>query len=439
MEVVAGNTVYNSDGSMYCDLGEYVGGVWERAADGYPAVADLLRFAGDQDGEPEIVVTGNHYVRVYHGVTDYDPNGEARCLLIDEIVNDAQDDEDVSANMPAHPNCDETRSSFGGQPTIGDFDADGDMEIAVAGACWYSVYYFNENDNMDLERYAMTQTKDWSSASTGSTLFDFNGDDETEIVFSDEESFYVWGFDNSSGLEPWERLVSYLEDPGHKSWTIHEYPLVADVDGDGKAEIVVTNSHLPGYEDHFGIYVLGAVDDDWVSARKIWHQHAYSVTNVEDDGFVGYAPPNYAPYTSVDYNNFRLQAPGSFGALSAPNATIFAEDPCQEGCGDITVWVQVGNEGAHVSLGPDVVVSMYGVKANGKSDLLESQTVGSYVAPGVLTAGMSFEISGWDSYDHLVAVVDDTEVSGPVGGQGLAKECDEADNEIVIPLENICP
>ena len=183
MEVVAGNTVYNSDGSMYCDLGQYVNGVWERADDGYPAVADLLRFTGDSDGEPEIVVTGNHYVRVYHGVTDYDPNGEARCLLIDEIANDALDDPDVSSNMPAHPNCDESRFSFGGQPTIGDFDGDGDLEIAVAGACWYSVYYFNELDNMDLERYAMAQTKDWSSASTGSTLFDFNGDGETEIVF----------------------------------------------------------------------------------------------------------------------------------------------------------------------------------------------------------------------------------------------------------------
>ena len=116
-----------------------------------------------------------------------------------------------------------------------------------------------------------------------------------------------------------------------------------------------------------------------------------------------------------------------------------AEDPCQEGCGDITVWVQVSNEGAYVSLSPDVVVSMYGVKANGKEDLLESKTVGAYVGPGVLTAGINFEISGWDSYDHLIAVVDDPEVSGPVGGQGLAKECDEADNEVVITLENLCP
>ena len=439
MEVMGGNTVYNSDGTMYCDLGTYVSGVWERADDGYPAVADLLRFTGDADGEPEIIVTGNNWVRVYHGTTDYDPNGEDRCLLIDEIVNDPALDADVNDAMPSHPNCDLTRSSFGGQPTVGDFDGDGDMEIGVAGACWYSVYYFNENDNMDLERYAMVQTKDWSSASTGSTLFDFNGDGETEIVFSDEESFYVWGFDGTSGLDPWERLVSYLEDDAHKSWTIHEYPLVADVDGDGKAEIVVTNSHLPGFEDHFGIYVLGAVDDDWVSAREIWHQHAYYVTNVDDDGFVGYSPPNYAPYTSADHNNFRLQAPGSFGALAAPNATIAAEEACQEGCGDITVWVQVGNEGAFVSLSPDVVVSLYGVKPNGKEKLIESKDVSDFVGPGELAAGMKFEISGWDIYDYLIAVVDDPEVSGPVGGQGLAKECDEGDNEVIITLEELCP
>ncbi|MBT3223606.1 MAG: VCBS repeat-containing protein, partial [Proteobacteria bacterium] len=260
----------------------------------------MLRFTGDYEGEPEIVITGNEYVGVYHGVIDYDPNGENRCLLIDELPNNPADDPDVAGQYPAHPNCDETRKNFGGQPNISDFDGDGDNGIGVAGACYYSVFHFDESDNDAFKRYAMTETKDWSSASTGSTVFDFNGDGEAEVVFSDEEALYVWGIDSSLSLHPWERLYPYFVDDNHKSWTIHEYPLVADVDNDGKAEILVVNSHFLGYEDHFGLYVLGAYDDDWVSARPWWNTHAYHVTNIDEQGDVSYSPPNFSPYSAKD-------------------------------------------------------------------------------------------------------------------------------------------
>ncbi|MFT7521854.1 MAG: hypothetical protein ACI9MC_004006, partial [Kiritimatiellia bacterium] len=261
LEVVSGSTVFTHDGGLFCELGHYQGTTWVTAADGYPAVADILRFSGDEVGEPEIVLTGNNKVSVYHGVPDYDPNGRSRCLLIDQLPNDPYLDPAVSSGLPTHPNCDKTRNSWGGQPTVADFDGDGDNEIGVAGACWYSVYRF---DGADLERYALAQTKDWSSASTGSTVFDFNGDDRAEIIFSDEEALYVWHINRDRSAKPWERLESLLVDTNHKSWTIHEYPLVVDLDADGKAEILVANAHQPDFPDHYGLYVLGAEDDDWV-------------------------------------------------------------------------------------------------------------------------------------------------------------------------------
>ncbi len=438
LEVVAGRTVYEADGAVFCELGTYVANVWQPAIDGYPSVADLGRFPGDIQGEPEIVVTGNEWVSVYHGVPDYDPNGLNRCTLVAEIPNAPTDDPDVWNSMPVHPNCDLASKSFGGPSTIADFDGDGDNEIAVAGACWYSVYHFDETNGHRFERFAMAQTKDWSSASTGSTVFDFNGDGAAEVVFSDEEAIYVWGIDATAGLDPWDRLVPYLIDTEHKSWTIHEYPLVADLDNDGKAEILVTNSHLPGFEGHYGLYALGASDDDWVSARKVWNQHAYFITNVEDDGDIGYCDPNYAPYTTEDYNSFRLQAPGSFGALAASN--LFAEgQTCQNGCSpDAIVWVQVGNEGLYISASPDVVVSLYGVDAAGARTLLAEQTLGSLLGPATLSDPVEFQVAGWAQWDHLVAVADDPLLGGPVGGDGAAKECEEGDNEIVIDLSGLC-
>ena len=435
MEIVAGRTVYDNTGEVYCELGRYSGSTWIPATDGYPAVADLLRFSGDSTGEPEIVITGNEYVSVYHGTTDYDPYGYDRCVEIDQLPNKPEDDPDVASGLPSHPDCNSARRAFGGQPTIADFNGDGSNEIAVAGSCWYSVYSFDSSG--DLYRYALYPTRDWSSASTGSTLFDFNGDGANEIVFSDEDALFVWGIDTSPGLDPWERLVVYLEDDNHKSWTIHEYPLVADVDGDGKAEIVVLNSGRPGHADYYGLYVLGAADDDWVSARPVWNQHAYYVTNVEDDGEVGYASPNYGPYSSPDYNSFRLQAPGAFGALAAPNL-VAETDICQEGCGPVTVHVQVGNEGRYISADAGIQVALYGVSGSSRT-LLDVAEVPTSIEPGVLTEAMTFEVDGWDVFDYLVAHVDDPDVSGTSWDWGIAKECDEDDNVVEISLDGVCP
>lgn len=436
LEVVAGRTVYTSTGGTFCELGEYVGGVWTPATDGYPAVADLLSFAGDGGGEAEIVLTGNEDVSVYHGSPRYDANGLNRCTLVTRLPNDPLLDPAIAPSLPAHASgCDTTSKSFGGPSTIADFDGDGDQEIAVAGACYYSVYRFVGST---LERFAVYETKDWSSSSTGSTVFDFNGDGKSEIVFSDEEAVYVWSLDPSSRLDPWERLVPVMVDDQHKSWTIHEYPLVADVDADGKAEIVVTNSYLPDVPDRYGIYVLGAADDDWVSSRALWNQHAYWITNVEDDGEVGYCPANWAPRTAEDYDTFRTQAPGSFGTLAADDL-LGRIDACQVDCGDdLTVWVQVGNQGAFISASATTPVGLYGERLNGSRVLLADDVVGARVDPGQVSAPVTFVLPAADvsGFVRLVAVVDDTALAGTAGGRN--QECDEGNNEVVLGLAPYC-
>jgi hypothetical protein len=421
MEIVAGSHVYNNDGTEYCELAYYSGG-WQTAMDGYPAVADIL----GNDGDPEIVITGNQYVTLYRGV----PNSSGYCQAVSTISNDPYGD---GLSLPTHPEgCDTTRRSFGGQPTIADFDGDGRPDVGVAGACWYTVYTALSGS---LERYAMTPTKDWSSASTGSTVFDFNGDGAAEVVFSDENAVYVWGVDTSSGLDPWERFETLLEDDNHKSWTIHEYPLVADVDGDGKAEIVAVNGPNPDNRDNYGIYVLGAADDDWVSARAVWNQHAYYVTNVYDDGSVGYGAPNYSPYTANDFNSFRQQAPGTFGAKAASNVMLEV-DSCQADCGyDVEITVQVGNEGAYITAPGGLVLNLYGW-SGGSRTLLDSTTVPSDVAPGELTGAMVFTRTDWADWDQYEVVVDDPE--GTASSWGAAKECDEGDNAEVISTAGFC-
>jgi hypothetical protein len=424
MEIVAGSTVYNNDGSIFCSL---TGG---EVADGYPAVGDF-----DGDGTPEIVITGNHWVSLYSGTPVL-----GNCDLLAANVNDPYADMGLESGLPSAPADAVGRSAFGGQPTVADFTGDGNLEIGVAGSAWYSVFSYDEDTY--LRRLAMTQTRDWSSASTGATVFDFNGDGANEVVFSDEDAVYVWQVDVSASSLPWERMVTLLEDDNHKSWTIHEYPLVADVDGDGKAEIVAVNSHLPDSpgsdvpSEHYGIYVLGASDDDWVSARSHWNQHAYYVTNVKEDGTAGYAPPNYSPHTEADYNSFRTQAPGSFGANAASNLYPVL-NPCQEECGDLTIWVQMANESPYIGAREDLPVTLYGV-SGGVTTPIDAQEMPWRIDPGKLSKAIDFVIPSaeWSSYDSIEVVIDEPDAAGESGG---ANECDEDDNMAIVDLSSFCP
>lgn len=416
MEIIAGNTIYDSQGNVYCTLGTSS----ETYMDGYPAVADIL----PSSVGPEIVLTGNEYVSIFSSQSI-----GGTCTLIDSIENTPYND--TSLALPTHPfGCDTTRASFGGQPTIADFTGDGTLEVGVSGACWYTI--FDVNTMGSLDRYAMAPTKDWSSASTGSTVFDFNGDSSAEIVFSDENNLYVWGIDTSWGLNPWDRFITYLEDNNHKSWTIHEYPLVADLDGDGKAEILVVNSENPDYRDYYGLYVLGAADDDWVSARNWWNQHAYYVTNVDDYGEINSGASNF-----TTLNSFRQQEPGEFGALAATDLFLVQNnDICDNNCDEgIVLWLQVGNASPYITGSTGIFVSIYGVSGNNRT-LITSKATTELSGPGRTTDGISFTLTNWEGYDYLVAVVDDP-MYGPESW-GKSKECDESNNELIISIDGLC-
>jgi hypothetical protein len=435
MEVVAGRTVYRNDGSVYCELGRNGSGGWVAADDGYAAVADVARFSGDMLGEPEIVLTGNQYVSVYRGM----PDSSGHCVEFGRVANNPYATT-LGDQLPAHPNCNTSRRAFGGQPTIADFSGDGTRDVAVSGACWYTVFDVTAGG---LTPYAITPTRDWSSASTGSTVFDFNGDGVNEVVYADEEALHVWQIDTTPGLEPWERLQPVLTDANHGSWTIHEYPLVADLDGDGKAEILVSNA--PRFDaatttvhTEYGLYALGAADDDWVSARQSWSQHAYYVTNIEDDGTVGYATPNYAPFSGANLNSFRLQAPGAYGSKVAPDL-VATVDTCREGCDSpLQVWVSVANQGAYVTAGAGTKVSLYG-EQGGVRTLLGSQDLPRDATPGDILPALVFEVVDPSAFDRLVAVVDDPAAGSGSESWGSAKECDERNNEVVVQVSGDCP
>ncbi len=362
MEVIAGSEVYDPLGNTLCSTGY---------ADGYPAVADL-----DGDGRGEFVVSGNSAVRLFEDDCSY---------IIGWNTSDG---------------------GKGGPPTIADFDGDGDLEIAIASIYYYVVY---EQDGS--ERWS-NPVVDASSNSTGSSVFDFDGDGRAEVVYADETRLWVYDGTNGDIL---------LEDAGHTSGTINEYPTIADVDRDGNAEIVVANS-----AGNYGLYVIADANDEWVSARPVWNQQGFYVTNIEDDLSV----PSPATSNWPSYNNFRQGAPGSFEALAAPNVYPLAYGPCQESAGTpVEILIQVANDGL-ILAADDLVVAIYGVDPMNDRTLLASYPLGSPLFSGVLSAPISLQFGPGQlaGYLQLAVVVDD---------EAAANECDEMDNEALIDLSTV--
>ena len=75
-------------------------------------------------------------------------------------------------------------------------------------------------------------TQDGSSGVTGSAVFDFEGDGVAEVVYADETRLWIFAGPDGS---------IRLEFADHSSGTRVEYPIIADVDGDGEVEIAFVN------------------------------------------------------------------------------------------------------------------------------------------------------------------------------------------------------
>ncbi len=299
LEVVVGNAAYDKDGSAKWSNG---------LTDGTTAVGDF-----DLDGDPEIVVSGN---------------GELRL-------------QDHQGGVVWGPVVLMGNSGKGAPPTVADFDGDGYPEIGVADKYYYQVY------DTDGSLLWFHETAETSSGITGSSVFDFNGDGTAEVVYADEETFYI--FEGPTG-------ATLFEEPEHSSRTNIEYPVIVDVDADGGADIVLPSNAVFEETGWNGVTALtGTNETGWWATRRIWNQHAYFVTNVDDDGTI----PQYQDNPWEVHNSFRQARPET-GWDGYPVADLEPLDVevCDLTCPDeITLSVRVRNAGgANVVAGTPVTV-----------------------------------------------------------------------------------
>jgi len=196
-----------------------------------------------------------------------------------------------------------------------------------------SVAHYYNFELVATKYTATTLTVKWtmphydSSLNTTITMFDFDADGSTEIVYRDERSIRII---NGAGSQP----VIRVETCNH-SGTSADHPVIADVDGDNQAEIIVVGrvyiTDDPDDIDHKYFYnstntdvdyrvetvhnggawhgangwrgVLSVYKSDkpvefpWATARKVWNQWYYHPVIVDDNMTIP-APVSYATATS---------------------------------------------------------------------------------------------------------------------------------------------
>ena len=264
-EVIAGRSIYDSQ----CRLKKQLPG----SADGYAAVGNF-----DADPEAEVVLqasnrtTGQLYVFNIDGSKLFGP------------VN--------------HPGGGE-----GGPPTLANVDNDPYPEIGTAGRAKYAVF-----DNTGAVLWTQV-TRDYSSRQTGSTFFDFEGDGFSEVIYGDEVSIFIW--DGRTGA------LRYTFP--NSSGTTLEYPVVADIDGDHSADIIAGFNAADSPGTGGGLRVISSASGSWSDARPLWTQHAFSITNVDDNGGI----PAHPEPSWLAHNTYRLNQLSRGKSLGQPDLALF--------------------------------------------------------------------------------------------------------------------
>ena len=307
LDVVDGQRAWRADGTVLWDLRQGVNAI----PFGFHGVGDF-----DLDGSPEVVVIssgGPHTMSLLR----YDPAAPGGAQVIRKGV-------DINNGISTKVFCNAASEYGGGPPTVADFDGDGVPDVGAAGAVGYIVFsgkkMMDPNvANADIDLWFKT-TKDCSSAVTGSSVFDFNGDGKAEVIYGDEVN--LWMYDGVTGN-------NLIPTTCNTTGTLWEYPLVADVDNDGQADIIVASNAYAltcSGTKQSGIRIFGSAKGSWVRTRRIWNQHTYHVTNIGEDGSVPVSED--ANWKGLGLNNYRqnIQPEGEF---SAPDVTAAIFPRCE--------------------------------------------------------------------------------------------------------------
>ncbi|MBQ0090805.1 MAG: VCBS repeat-containing protein, partial [Prevotellaceae bacterium] len=255
--------------------------------DGQTIVLDF-----DGDGDLDICVLG-----ASHTTTD-----DSKPYFLDTYVWDGQTNQIISFSRDTSTKWYADTRSTASIPFAGDINNDGLAEIMynIPGGVGMCAYAYDSTVINKMRR--VHKHRPWAETS-GFTVFDFNMDGNNEIVSRTQNTLYI-----ADGIT----LNNLCSPISAISQTMTEYPIVADVNGDGVAEIVVACTN--DYSNRNGwLSVYGAAQPGtWSSARPVWNQWAYNSVNINKDMTIPqyqYDVATLFPNGTRPFNSFLAQKP----------------------------------------------------------------------------------------------------------------------------------
>ncbi len=407
LDLTDGTRAYRHDGIPLWTTREPVPGL--------VAIADFLSSPQDLrlDGKPEVVVVRRGRLELLNGRTGTPlvtpallPTWDGSCFGQSDI------------------------KGWGGPPAVADVTGDLSTDVVVASGECVGAFELRPN-GVSAEWKLMWghSAVDGTSSSTAPSLFDFDGDLVPEVVYADERALHILR----------GALGELLFTTQHCSGTLYESVVIADVDGDASANIVVASNVdtavslgcSPGVSS--GITVYREKRNRWANARAVWTQHGYSPAMACDGADVVCADwgewntPGRIPFELRErhlppLNGARFNSHGKWTPLGIPNPAITHAVADGSKCpGEVTVRARVVNEGeAPLHAGTPVQLIVAGELVAGGATLAR-------IMPG---GSEAVELS-WAPSPEVKWPVEAQVRIGDLVGQ---TECDEEDNTLALTI-----